>query len=108
MVSGRGSLPVGLSPSPFSTVPRLFRSTFQLSVSPALFFRVKAKVALACLMAFLRSASLELRAVLMASKASEEGKAAMRKGSAQIEGEGTATGGITVLERHGDGLEMED
>jgi hypothetical protein len=82
---------VGLSPSPFSTVPRLLRSTFQLSVSPALFFKVKAKVAFACFMAFLRSASSELRAVLMTSKASEAGNEAARRVS-QGRGEGRRRG----------------
>lgn len=47
----------------------------QLSVSPALFFRVKAKTALACLMASFRSASDAPRALLISSKAAEEGKA---------------------------------
>jgi hypothetical protein len=45
----------------------------QLSVSPAVFLRVKEKMALPCLMASLRSASLALRAALMASKAAEAG-----------------------------------
>ena len=49
------------------------RSMFQLSVSPAAFLRVKAKMALPCFRASLRSASLALRAAWIASKASEEG-----------------------------------
>jgi hypothetical protein len=73
---GRARLPVGLSPRPLETTPLFLRSTFQLSVSPALFFRVKAKTEPACLMAFLRSASSLERASLIASKASEAGNAA--------------------------------
>lgn len=65
--------PVGLSPRPLVTSPLVLRSMFQLSVSPALFLRVKAKTALPCLMASLRSASEEVRAALMVSKASEAG-----------------------------------
>lgn len=68
-------LPVGLSPRPFPTSPLVRRSRCQLSVSPALFFRVKAKTELACLMASLRAASV-LRAALIISKASEAGNAA--------------------------------
>jgi len=49
----------------------------QLSVSPALFFSVKANTALPCLMAALRSASEDERALAMASKASDEGKLAI-------------------------------
>lgn len=45
----------------------------QLSVSPAAFLRLKAKTALPCLIASLRSASLAWRALLMASKAADEG-----------------------------------
>lgn len=45
----------------------------QLAVSPAWFLRVKAKTALPCLMASLRSASLPERTWLMASKAADEG-----------------------------------
>lgn len=69
------SIPVGFSPTPVPTVPFSLRSMCQLAVSPALFLRVKAKTALPFLMASLRSASLLLRAALMASKASEEGNA---------------------------------
>lgn len=46
---------------------------FQLSVSPAAFLRVKAKTALPCFMASLRSASEALRALLISSKAAEAG-----------------------------------
>lgn len=73
----RLDLPVGLSPRPFVTSPLLLRSMFQLSVSPALFFRVKANTAFPCFMAFLRSASEEVRALLIRSKASEAGNAAV-------------------------------
>lgn len=45
----------------------------QLSVSPSLFFRVKAKTPLPCLIAALRSSSLDLNDSLMTSKAAEEG-----------------------------------
>lgn len=47
----------------------------QLSVSPALFFSVKAKIALPSLMADLRSASEDVRAALISSKALEAGNA---------------------------------
>lgn len=50
---------------------------YQLSSLPALFFRVKAKMAPPCLMAAFLSASLEM-AEAMASKASDEGKSAGR------------------------------
>ena len=65
--------PVGFSPRPVETAPLFLRSMFQLSVSPAAFLRVKAKTALPCLMASLRSASLALRASLISSKATDEG-----------------------------------
>jgi hypothetical protein len=66
-------LPSGASPLP--TVPLSLRSRYQDSVSPAGFFNVKAKIAPpACLMAALRSDSVE-RTEEMASKAAEEGKA---------------------------------
>lgn len=68
-------IPVGLSPSPFPTSPLFFKSMCQLSVSPALFFSVNANTAFPCLMASFLSASDE-RALLMASKASDEGNAA--------------------------------
>jgi len=64
---------VGFSPRPVETAPLFLRSMFQLSVSPAAFLRVKAKTALPCLMASLRSASLALRASLISSKATDEG-----------------------------------
>ena len=73
----RGISPVGLSPRPFSTVPLVFRSIFQLSVSPALFLRVKAKTALPCFIASFRSASEDWRELLMISNASDEGNASM-------------------------------
>lgn len=68
-------IPVGFSPSPFPTSPFFFKSICQLSVSPALFLRVNAKTASACLIASLRSASEAVSALLMRSKASEEGNA---------------------------------
>lgn len=71
-------VPVGLSPSPLLTTPSFFRSMCQLSVSPALFLRVKAKTDCPILMAFLRSASSDWRDALMASKASEAGNAAVQ------------------------------
>jgi hypothetical protein len=49
------------------------RSICQLWVSPAAFLRVKAKTALPCFIASLRSASLAFRALLISSKAAEEG-----------------------------------
>ncbi len=70
-------LPVGLVPSPLPTLPASLRSMCQLSVSPALFFRVKAKMAFPCLMASARSASLAFRDSLMTSKAAEAGKASV-------------------------------
>lgn len=71
-----GASPVGLSPRPFPASPLFLRSICQFSVSPALFFNVKAKTAFPCLTASLRSASDALRASFMASKAAEEGNAA--------------------------------
>ena len=67
-------LPVGFVPSPFPTSPFSFKSMCQLSVSPALFLSVKAKTAFPCLIASLRSASEEVKALLITSKASEAGK----------------------------------
>lgn len=67
---------VGLSPRPLLTSPFVLRSMFQLSVSPALFLRVKAKIAAPCLMASFLSFSVE-RAEFIASKAAEEGKDAV-------------------------------
>jgi hypothetical protein len=67
------SVPVGLLPSPLPTVPLCLRSMCQLSVSPALFFNVKANTAFPCLMASFLSASLEVRALLIASKPADEG-----------------------------------
>ena len=67
-------IPVGLVPSPFPTSPFSLRSICQLSVSPALFFNVNANTAFPCLIASCRSASEDVRAALIASKASEEGK----------------------------------
>lgn len=65
--------PVGLSPRPLPTSPLFLRSMCQLSVSPAAFLRTKAKTALPCLMASLRSASLAVSALLISSKAAEAG-----------------------------------
>lgn len=75
---GSRTVPVGLVGRPLAAWPFSFRSMCQLSVSPALFLRVKAKTALPCLIASFRSASLELRAALMASKAAEEGNLSAR------------------------------
>jgi len=76
--SGKGNhIPVGLSPKPFDTSPLVFRSMFQVSSSPALFLRTKAKTALPCLIASLRSASDDCRAAFMSSKAAEEGNASV-------------------------------
>ncbi len=66
--------PVGFSPKPLATLPVSTRSMCQLSVSPAAFFNVKAKTAPPFLMASFRAASLLLMALLMASKAADEGK----------------------------------
>lgn len=66
------SLPVGF-PRPLPTRPDSFKSTCQLSVSPALFLMVNAKTPLACLMAALRSLSEPLSTLSMASKALLEG-----------------------------------
>ena len=93
-------VPVGLSPNPFPTAPLFFKSIFQVSSSPALFLSTKANTALPVLMAFLRSASDELRAALMTSKASEEGNAAVsnvRTICWKTERMGRV---LTVLERH--------
>ena len=64
-----------LGASPFPTVPDSFRSIYQLAVSPDLFFNVNANILLPCFMASFRSASLDCNDSLMASKASDEGKA---------------------------------
>lgn len=61
---------------PFPTVPVFLRSMYHVSCVPALFLRVKAKMALACLMASLRSASDE-RERAISSKAAEEGSASV-------------------------------
>lgn len=74
-----GMLPVGFSPRPLATVPFSLRSICQLSVSPALFFMLKAKMALPCLIASFRSASL-CKASLIASKATEEGNLSTGRG----------------------------
>lgn len=65
-------LPSGAAPWP--TVPVSLRSMYHDSCAPALFLRVKAKMALPCLMASLRSASEEERERAISSKAAEEGK----------------------------------
>lgn len=72
---------MGLAPVPVATLPDSLRSMCQLSVSPALFLRVKAKTALACLMASLRTSSL-VSASEMASKAAEEGNLSVSASSA--------------------------
>lgn len=64
---------MGLVPRPLATAPFSFRSICQLSVSPALFFNVNAKTAFPCLIASFRSASLDCKESLIASKAAEEG-----------------------------------
>lgn len=79
-IAGAGLLPFAFLPagaSPFATSPFSFKSMCQLSVAPAPFFNVKAKIALPFLMASFRSASLEWSDSLMASKATDEGKASM-------------------------------
>lgn len=68
---------------PVATLPDSLRSMCQLSVSPALFLRVKAKTALPCLMASLRSSGLESRAEAMASKATEEGNLSVARAPCQ-------------------------
>ena len=50
---------------------------YQLPVSPALFFRVKAKIALPFLMASARSEGEDWRERLIRSKAGEEGNASV-------------------------------
>jgi hypothetical protein len=64
--------PSGAAPLP--TVPVSLRSMYHDSCAPALFLRVKAKIALPCLMASLRSASEDERERAISSKAVEEGK----------------------------------
>lgn len=73
-----GSLPSGARPVP--TLPVSFRSMYQLFCSPAVFLRVKAKIAPPFLMASLRSFSSE-RAEAIRSKASDEGQASLRETS---------------------------
>jgi hypothetical protein len=72
-------LPVGFEPNPFPTSPFSLRSMCQLSVSPALFLSVNAKTAPPCFTASFRSASEAVSALLMASNASEDGNASVRK-----------------------------
>lgn len=75
--NGMTVLPSAFFPSgasPFATSPFSFRSIYQLSVAPAAFFRVKAKIALPFLTASLRSASLDFSESLMRSKAADDGK----------------------------------
>jgi len=68
-----GFLPSGARPLP--TVPVSLRSMYHDSVSEALFFSVKAKIAPPFLMASLRSASEPEMAREISSKAAEAGKA---------------------------------
>jgi hypothetical protein len=65
-------LPSGAAP--FPTVPVSLRSMYHVSCVPALFLSVKAKIALACLMASLRSASEAESEREISSNAAEEGK----------------------------------
>ena len=102
-----GCLPVGLVPTPEPTAPFSFRSICQLSVSPALFFNVKAKTALPCLIASFRSASLDCRASLIASKATEEGNLSAQQNKTKVSLLWSKLGGaqslvdyLTVLETH--------
>ena len=60
---------------PFPTLPSVLRSSHHDSSAPSAFLRVKVKVALACLMACWRVASLP-RESAMVSKMEEAGKAA--------------------------------
>jgi hypothetical protein len=94
-----GNAPVGFSPRPLPTSPLFFRSICQLSVSPALFFNVKANTAFPCLIASFRSASDAWRAALMASKASDEGKLSIGRIN-DLFGKTLGTFG-TFLQRHG-------
>jgi hypothetical protein len=68
------------------TSPVSLRSTYQLPVSPELFFKVKAKMALACLIASFLSAGLDESASLMASKAADEGNLAVNGSSVTEKG----------------------
>jgi hypothetical protein len=65
--------PSGATPLP--TVPVSFKSMYHDSCSPALFLRVKAKIAPPVLMASARSEAEEERERDISSKAAEEGKA---------------------------------
>lgn len=65
-------------PVPFPTSPFSFRSMYQLSVLPCVFLRVKAKMALPCLMASFRSLSLFWRDSEIRSKATDDGKASAK------------------------------
>ena len=69
-------LPSGATPLP--TVPLSLRSMYHESVLPALFLRVKAKMAPPFLMASLRSASEEERERAISSKAAEAGNSSGR------------------------------
>lgn len=66
--------PAGAAPSPIT--PLSLRSRYQLLVWPWALVRVKAKMALPFLMASWRSASSDLRAAFITSKAAEAGNAA--------------------------------
>ena len=70
-------LPSGTSPLHIS--PLSFRSIYQLSVVPDVFFSVNANIALPFLMASLRSASFDFSDSLMRSKAADDGKASVEK-----------------------------
>lgn len=78
VVGAAGDEPLGLVPGPLPTLPVSLRSMCHCSVSPAGFLSWKAKMALAWLMASLRSSSLALSVSLMTSKAAEDGNLSVR------------------------------
>jgi len=76
-----GILPSAVLPSgasPLQTSPLSFKSMYQLSNAPEVFFSVNAKIALPFLMASMRSASFDFNDWLIKSNAEEDGKASIR------------------------------
>lgn len=96
-------VPFGFSPRPLPTSPLFLRSMCQLSVSPAAFLRVKAKTALPCFMASLRSASLAVSTLLISSNAAEAGNLSVSHGQHQKFALGVARDGWTTVRDRGGG-----
>lgn len=71
--------PSAFAGSPLATSPFSFRSMYQDPVCPSLFLSVKAKIALPFFTASFRSVASDWREELIASKATEEGKASVKR-----------------------------